>query len=197
MAIESGQFVNKTDIQNFFKTNVTSIVKSNVYHSSRIPTFSGSAGSANAIPAGDLDAVGNIPDTISITGEIISGTTIYNLMLTVIRNCTRVRNFSSSYKFNNQGNQVTQATSSGVAVFKQSLPSVSSSYDRNKNGSLISNITPANNITNQIGAKDRLTTLCNTMISSWQSVRNDKVVYNYYSCHSSCHSSCHGDRSRR
>ena len=198
MAIESGQFVNNTDIQNYFRDNVINIVKSNVYHSSRIPTLSGTAGSRNAIPAGDLDAVGNIANTINIpTSGVINGTTIYNLMLTLIRNCTRVRNFRSSYIFNNQGNQTTQATTSGKAVFKQSLPAIIRDYTRNKNGSLISNITPDNTITGQIGSPSRLKTLCDNMKNAWQNVCNDAVVYTVVTCHSSCHSSCHGNRGRR
>lgn len=193
MAIATNQIVTRTDVQNYFRDNVINVIKSNAYHSGWIPTYSGSAGARNAIPAGDLDAYGNTPDNITLSGGIINGGTVYNVMLTLIRNATRVRNFTSSYIYNGS----TQATVSGKAIFKQSLPAIAASYTRNKNGSLINNVTPTNNVSGRIASVSTITALCNNMKSAWQNVCNDRLVYTVVTCHSSCHDSCHGDRSRR
>ena len=118
-------------------------------------------------------------------------------MIAVMKNCSRVRNFTSNLYFNTNGNNALERTITGKAVFKSTLTTVPSGYTRNKNGSLLVNPNVTNNISGKTGNLDRLNALCYAMFEGWKSASKDQLVYNYYSCHSSCHSACHGSRGRR
>ena len=127
----------------------------------------------------------------------INGTVVYNIMIAVMKNCSRVRNFTSNLYFNTNGNNALERTITGKAVFKSTLTTVPSGYTRNKNGSLLVNPNVTNNISGKTGNLDRLDALCYAMLEAWKVASKDQLVYNYYSCHSSCHSACHGSRGRR
>ena len=118
-------------------------------------------------------------------------------MIAVMKNCSRVRNFTSNLYFNTNGNNALERTITGKAVFKSTLTTVPSGYTRNKDGSLLVNPNVTNNISGKTGNLDRLDALCYAMLEAWRSASKDQLVYNYYSCHSSCHSACHGSRGRR
>ena len=196
MALVTGSIVNKEDIINKFKANIIDIVTSNAYSNSNIPRINGQAGTFSAVVQADLGGVNEIQN-ISLDSGIISGTTVYNIMIAVMKNCSRVRNFTSNLYFNTNGNNALERTITGKAVFKSTLTTVPSGYTRNKNGSLLVNPNVTNNVSGKTGSLDRLDALCNAMLAAWKSASKDQLVYNYYSCHSSCHSSCHGSRTRR
>lgn len=197
MALVTGSIVNKEDIINKFKTNIIDIVTSNAYSNSNIPKITGQAGTVPAVVKADLGGISEIKN-ISLDSGIINGTTVYNIMIAVMKNCSRVRNFTSNLYFETNGNKALEKTLTGKAVFKPTLATVPSGYTRNKNGSLLVNPNVTNNVSGKTGSLDRLDALCNAMLEAWKSASKDQLVYNYYSCHSSCHSSCHNDhRGRR
>lgn len=196
MTLAKNNIVLRQDVINKFKSNVIDIVTSGAYSNSNIPQISGQGGTFPAVSQSDLGDINEISN-ITLGSGIINGTTIYNIMITVMKNCSRVRNFTSNLYFETDGNKALEKTMTGKAVFKTSLPGVPSGYTRNKDGSLTVNPSVANNISGNIGNLDRLNTLCNNMLNAWKAAAADQMVYNYYSCHSSCHSSCHGSRSRR
>ena len=196
MALAKNNIVTRTDVINKFKTNVIDIVLSNTYSNSNIPQITGTAGTFPAIVQNDLGGKNEISN-ITLGSGIINGTTVYNIMIAVMKNCSRVRNFTSNLYFNNNGTSSIEKTMTGKAIFKNSLPTVPSGYTRSKDGNLLVNPSVTNNISNTIGDLDKLNTLCNNMINNWKKVCADEIVYNYYSCHSSCHSSCHDSRTRR
>lgn len=191
MAVAENSIVTRTDTQNYFKTNVVDIVLKDAYSSGDVPSISGSGGSYAAIPSGDVGVRGDITG-ITISSGTINGTTVYNLMIAVIKNCSRVRNFTTNYYWDNS----LQKTLSGKAVFKTTLPTIISGYKRDVNGSLLINPSVTNNVTGKIVTTSVLKTLCDNMLKAWQSARDKKITYGIYTCHSSCHSS-HSSRSRR
>ena len=196
MALVTGSIVNKEDIINKFKANIIDIVTSNAYSNSNIPRINGQAGTFSAVVQADLGGVNEIQN-ISLDSGIISGTTVYNIMIAVMKNCSRVRNFTSNLYFETNGNKALENTITGKAIFKSTLTTVPSGYTRNKDGSLLVNPNVTNNISGKTGNLDRLDALCYAMLEAWKSASKDQLVYNYYSCHSSCHSACHGSRGRR
>ena len=96
MAITANQLVQEADIVNLFKTNVYNIViSSDLYHSGKRPSLSGTAGTF-VIPAADMDplsAVNGYNPNLGNKDEIISAGTIYNVLLNILRNYSRIRNF--------------------------------------------------------------------------------------------------------
>ena len=196
MALVTGSIVDKEDIINKFKANIIDIVTSNAYSNSDIPQITGQAGTFSAVVQADLGGVNEIKN-ISLDNGIISGTTVYNIMIAVMKNCSRVRNFTSNLYFETNGNKALENTITGKAIFKSTLTTVPSGYTRNKDGSLLVNPNVTNNISGKTGNLDRLDALCYAMLEAWKVASKDQLVYNYYSCHSSCHSACHGSRGRR
>lgn len=197
MALVTGNIVNKNDVINKFKANVIDIITSNAYSNSNIPQITGQAGTVPAVVKADLGGVNEIKN-ITLGDGIINGTTIYNIMIAVMKNCSRVRNFTSNLYFETDGNKALEKTMTGKAIFKPTLATVPSGYTRNKNGNILTDPKVTNNVSNKIGDLDRLDTLCKAMLEAWKTASKDQLVYNYYSCHSSCHSNCHGaGRTRR
>ena len=196
MALVTGSIVDKEDIINKFKANIIDIVTSNAYSNSDIPQITGQAGTFSAVVQADLGGVNEIKN-ISLDSGIINGTTVYNIMIAVMKNCSRVRNFTSNLYFETNGNKALENTITGKAIFKSTLTTVPSGYTRNKDGSLLVNPNVTNNISGKTGNLDRLDALCYAMLEAWKTASKDQLVYNYYSCHSSCHSACHGSRGRR
>ena len=196
MALVTGSIVNKEDVINKFKANIIDIITSDAYSDSNIPQITGQAGTVPAVVQADLGGVNEIKN-ISLDSGIINGTTVYNIMIAVMKNCSRVRNFTSNLYFETNGNKALENTITGKAIFKSTLTTVPSGYTRNKDGSLLVNPNVTNNISGKTGNMDRLDALCYAMLEAWRSASKDQLVYNYYSCHSSCHSACHGSRGRR
>ena len=95
MALVTGSIVNKEDIINKFKANIIDIVTSNAYSNSNIPRINGRAGTFSAVVQADLGGVNEIQN-ISLDNGIINGTVVYNIMIAVMKNCSRVRNFTSN-----------------------------------------------------------------------------------------------------
>lgn len=197
MALITGSIVNKEDVINKFKANIIDIITSDAYSDSNIPQITGQAGTVPAVVQADLGGVNEIKN-ISLDSGIINGTTVYNIMIAVMKNCSRVKNFTSNLYFETDGNKELEKTITGKAIFKSTLATVPSGYTRNKDGNILTDPKVTNNVSNETGDLDRLDTLCNAMLEAWKSASKDQLVYNYYSCHSSCHSSCHNDhRGRR
>ena len=196
MTLAKNNIVLRQDVINKFKSNVIDIVTSGAYSNSNIPQISGKGGTFNAVSQNDLGGINEISN-ITLGAGIINGTTVYDIMIAVMKNCSRVRNFTSNLYFNTNGTSSLEKTITGKAVFKTALPTVLSGYERNKNGGLTVNPSVSNNISGNIGNLDRLNTLCTNMLNAWKAAAADRMVYNYYSCHSSCHSSCHDSRTRR
>lgn len=197
MALVTGSIVNKEDVINKFKANIIDIITSDAYSDSNIPQITGQAGTVPAVVQADLGGVNEIKN-ISLDSGIINGTTVYNIMIAVMKNCSRVRNFTSNLYFETDGEKALEKTMTGKAIFKSSLAAAPSGYTRNKDGNILVDPKVTNNVSGKTGDLDRLDTLCNAMLEAWKAASKDQLVYNYYSCHSSCHSSCHNDhRGRR
>ena len=196
MTFQTGSIVTRDDVVSYFETNVKEVVTLNSYYYTRIPTFSGDAGTVNAIPQADLDTIDSI-SSLSLSDGMIYGSTVYDAMIALVKNYTRVRNFTSYYQYQSDDGYSTQSTVTGKAIFQTTLPTVASNYSRSKDGSLLVDPSVSDNLSGNIGTVSRVQTLVSNLVSAWESARNDSIVYYYYCCHSSCHSSCHGNRGRR
>lgn len=195
MAITTDQLTRPADVTDLFKTNVVNIVvSSDLYHSGRLPSLSGTAGTFR-VPSADMDPrsavqVGTID--IGSAGEVISGQTVYNVLLGILRNFSRVRNFKFELYYNNK----LEKSMSGKGVFKKTLPAVASGFTRNLNGSLMAEPSVSNSISGTSPDAGDITQLFTNMLNAWRTIANTQLVYKYMSCHSNCHSD-HSDRSRR
>lgn len=194
MAITANQLVQEADIVDLFKTNVYNIViSSDLYHSGKRPSLSGTAGTF-VIPAADMDplsAVNGYNPNLGNKDEIISAGTIYNVLLDILRNYSRIRNF----RFELFWNDALEKSVSGKGVFKENLSSIASPWQRNLND-LAAEPKVSNTIANTTPDAGDMTQLFTNMLNAWKSIANTTLVYKYMSCHSSCHSS-HSDRGRR
>ena len=195
MAITTDQFTRPADVTNLFKTNVVNIVvSSDLYHSGRLPSVSGTAGTFR-VPAADMDPLSAVQvGTIDIgsAGEVISGQTVYNVLLGILRNFSRVRNFRFELYYN--GNL--ERSMAGKGVFKKTLPAIGGDYRRNLNGSLMAEPSVSNSISGTSPDAGDITQLFTNMLNAWRTIANTQLVYQYMSCHSSCHSD-HSNRGRR
>lgn len=195
MAITTDQFTRPADVTNLFKTNVVNIVvSSDLYHSGRLPSVSGTAGTFR-VPAADMDPLSAVQvGTIDIgsANEVISGQTVYNVLLGILRNFSRVRNFKFELYYNNR----LERSVSGKGVFKKTLPAIGGDYKRNLNGSLMAEPSVSNSISGTSPDAGDITQLFTNMLNAWRTIANTQLVYQYMSCHSSCHSD-HSNRGRR
>jgi hypothetical protein len=195
MAITTDQLTRPADVTNLFKTNVVNIVvSSDLYHSGILPSLSGTAGTF-IVPAADMDPLSAVQvGTIDIgsTDEDISGQTVYNVLLGILRNFSRVRNFRFELYYN--GNL--ERSMAGKGVFKTTLPAIGGGYIRNLNGSLMAEPSVSNSISGTSPDAGDITRLFTNMLNAWRTIANTQLVYQYMSCHSSCHSD-HANRGRR
>lgn len=198
MAIETDEIVNLNDVSDLFKTNVAAIVLEKAYSVSEPPKLTGTAGTFQ-IPANDLGTRADVTiDRLDFgeQGEIIKGTTVFNVMMEALKNFSRVRNFTFELYYKSDSGNTKEKSLSGKAIFVKTLPAVPEKYTRNINGNLIVTPIVENTITGVSPDPGDMVQLCTNMLKAWEKIAKTELKYQYMSCHSSCHSS-HSNRGRR
>lgn len=196
------------DTRNRINTNYVNNIIANNYHNGNVPRYSGPYGTFNAIPTGDLDsyasaqASNNTANSMGSSGSIISMSALYNALNTIGQNLSRIRYFTSTLKAgaNNNGGGVTYydaATISGRAIFRTSLPGISSGYTRDRNGNLVVNPGVGDMLTGKVISTSLLDQVLQQFTNAQNSAANVRITYTYTSCHTNCHNSCHDNRGRR
>ena len=224
MANKNEKVVNNSFTKQFID-NINSIVLNKAVDVNTIPNFSGSAryngsyysaGTAvafnnpPAIPSNDLDSIASAINeesklsNIGGTGSKVKGELIYTTLCDIVKRLTRVRNFTSKWYHKTQGSYALVASSSGKAVFKETLPpiqgtaniannSITSGWERSINGTTIQNVAiPNSGISDHKSIlAEGLNNFFTTLNETWIAASNSPINYTFYSCHNNCHSNCH------
>lgn len=225
--------VTPSSIVNQFVNNVNAVILNGASDQNSPPLFNGSVVYNNdytnpnysaafinppAIPVADLDFKSNaVGSTASIgsVGTVVTGVSIYNTLVDLVRKLTRVRNFSSAWYHQTGSSYALITTSSGRAMFKESLPAVqgtggiaantpTSGWARSINGTT----TQAISVANPGIAKgssilaSSINSFFTNLNNSWAAAAVNTISYTFYSCHANCHNNCHSSchssgRSRR
>ena len=215
MGLQEKNKINANDVKDYFINNVINFAISNAVDNNSIPRFSGSQnGYTNplSLPPGDLknrnDAANEFKNAFTLPekGKKISVRDIYNAVIHIMGKMSTIRRFDSNWyhKVNNDLRLINSR--SGKAVFKESLPGLhgfnpgsnvkTDGWSRNKGSALQSFPSYSFSPGEKIKASDVIN-FFNDLRGKWQSLYNNAIVYNYYTCHNNCHSNCHGRRGRR
>lgn len=226
MAVVENDEIGKRALIDNFKNNLLSAMMSGVVQSTNIPRFSGSAGpftSPAALPANQI-AMYSDP-TVNISSDEVSASNTYNALKVIVDGLTRIRYFTSNWYFQTNNSQGLVNSISGTALFNATIPSLPTyNAGRKANGysgwartiagtgagvatnaaaritsslsvanpMVINNVVNASNLT----PRTLTATFFNNLFNAWASNRNNRITYNFYTCHSNCHASCN-PRSRR
>lgn len=186
----AGAKISVSSILNDFNITVLQAIKADAYHSGRLPT----EGGYQCIPPSMLDNIDTIQlPYIGSTGSKVTATVIYNNLVSLTANLTRMGTFSwvRRYKSTDRYGVVTyeiRGTLSGKAFF-------TTAYVRSLNAVGTADVLPGSRIT-----AHGMNTLMANLINSWRN--SSKYHYSYTceechnqchnNCHNSCHNSCHG-----
>lgn len=227
MAVATNNEINKADTLNTFKSNLLTAIFSGVKGTNNPPRFSGTAGPFSnplALPTNQLDST--TQPSAAISGIECNANETYSAFKAVIDNLTRIRYFTSNWYFQTNNTLGLINTQSGTAIFLSTIPGLStyntgtktngySGWSRTITGTgsstsptgsakLTSSLTVENTLfTNQEIEAAKVTpytlntALFNKLFNSWAANRNNRITYNYYTCHSNCHSNWLNWRSRR
>ena len=163
-----------------------------------------------AIPIGDLarNNIGSLGISNPNKEEQISGQTVFNVLISLVRTMTAVKKFNSTWHNKTNSTTVIVNTVSGTAVFNSSLPGVTpysevgssncAGWTRNYN-SAVDNISTGNVFTRDSVIDDaKANTFFDALKAEWDNLYNSKVMdYHLYTCHYNCHSNCHSSGRHR
>lgn len=197
MSVAQNQTIVKNEVINLFNTNIKNVIGASLYHSGNHMKYSTPA-STEALPT---DQYGGNLDAFTISDTQITASTIYNTLVNLVKNYTRVRNTTSvSYLLTESrtNGSVTsssdnvQQTLTGKVAYGVTVPSVSGStrpyYVKSPNDTAMTkNISPANpGITqNTTILASHITTFFNNLKSAWDSIYNNNAIrFEYHYCHS-------------
>ena len=200
MAVASQNVITSADTINYFNNQANTVLNTATYHSGSYPYFSGTAGSTTnpiAIPSGQLAA--KSITYLNAQSGTMTASSLWSAINSIARTFNKVRKWSSTWQFNNNGAYGTVQTISGTAVFNTSFPGVPDGWGRSggnvdlwpsADGTLAAQhvITPAS-LTNTVA----------NCYNTWYAncINANTISYTLYTCHSSCHSSCYTERNRR
>lgn len=179
----AGAKISISSILNDFNSTVIQAIKQDAYHSGRLPA----EGGYQCIPASMLDNINNIQlPNIGTTGSKVDANTIYNNLVQLTANLTRMGTFSwiRRYRSTDRYGVVsyqTRGTLSGKAFF-------TTAYIRSLNAVGRVDVLPGSRITAQ-----GMNAMMANMITSWRNSSKYHYQYTQEECHSECHSNCHSD----
>ena len=223
MSLTAGSKIKQADIASNFSTNVVDAIFAGAYHNANVPLFGGKVyrntsyyaadsvlafSAPEAIPQQDLDAPVAPAANTGLTGEKITGATVYTALTNVVANLSRVRNFNSYWYHQNNGSFSLVETKSGKAVFKphfDALPAYSAVNSTAVAGRTRSVNVPLQAINvddstvkaGKIASAANIITFFNNLKTAWSTASANAITYQLYTCHRNCHNNCHGSRGRR
>ena len=223
MAVQTNDVMVKQELIENFNTNLLNAIYSGAYHLTNLPRFKGSAGiwsNPQAIPSSQLSTATRpelkINDTMPTAGNT------YLAMKTIVDGLTRIRYFTSNWYYQTNSSHGLINSVSGTAIFLASIPGVPTySSGANKSGwtrtitgpgagaasTASATLTTVLTVTNplkqnevilasKITPKDLNNSLYNYLYNAWAANRNNRLTYNFYTCHNNCWGACN-PRSRR
>ena len=225
MAVSVDDIIVKKEVTSIFKENLLTAIYAGVVGNNNVPKFNGTQGSFRApaaIDPGQLDS--SVPVEPTIPSEIVTAADTYDALKKVVDGLTKIRYYTSNWYYQSQDALALVETKSGIAAFKpivSSLPAYNknqktegySGWSRNIQGTAATESAYVNLIeilevvnpfrvneliqANQVQPYTLNATLFNNLFKAWEQVRNKRVTYNYYTCHSNCHSNWTNARRRR
>lgn len=217
MGIVSGDKITKTDVVNYFNTNMVNVAYNGLnYHSGNVPTYTATAQSgtqggsmstitgAQAIPSNQLSNNTKPSMTVAqITDDVITASTIVKKMKEIATNCSRIRNTISRWYHDTSGTNNLVQTITGKAVYLATTPAISGTskpyYTKAPNVTAMTTASSANSgdiSKSNIAKASSIASFITNMVNEWNTRYNTTITYTYYTCHSVCHSSCY-TRARR
>ena len=176
-------------------TNVSIISKSHLKNAAEMTT------SAEKAVAANLAA-----------GKDVKTTDVYNALMAVLNTLSTIRSYRATSYYNNHGSQQVRGTSSGTAIFNNSIPTSINEYSPQNNNVNISQggkydtgnpkySAGVKNVLSQ-GAEvsaEKLVDFFKSTAKEWKTYRDSQpLTYGLYACHSNCHGNCHdSSRGRR
>ena len=227
MAVAANNIIDKSETLDIFKTNLLTAIFSGVKGINNMPRFVGTAGSFTnpvAIPTNQLD--NTTKPSASLSDIVCQAGNTYRAFKNIIDNLTRIRYFTSNWYFQTNSTLGLVNTQSGTAIFLARIPGLTpystttmidgtSGWTRTitGTGSQVGStgtapLTSTLNVENTLKENDIIsvskvtpytlnTALFKKLYDAWASNRNNRITYNYYTCHSNCHSNWVNTRSRR
>lgn len=177
----AGAKISISSVLNDFNSTVLQAIKQNAYHSGRLPM----EGGYQCIPPSMLDNINNIQlPYIGTTGSKVNANTIYNNLVALTANLTRMGTFSwvRRYKSTDRYGVVTyetRGTLSGKAFF-------TTAYIRSLNAVGRADVLPGSRITAQ-----GMNSLMTNMINAWRNTSKYHYSFTCEECHNQCHNNCH------
>ena len=226
MAIVTAEKIVATADVTTFVNNIKSYVAGKInYDYNNPPRFTGTStfnssysnatsytGQSNpvAIPISDLarNNIASLGISKPVKEEQVSGQTVFNVLIGLVRTMTAVEKFSSTWHNKTNGTTVIVNSVSGTAVFNPSLPDVTPysevgssncvGWTRNANSSL-EKISTSNTFNKDSIIDDaKANAFFDALKAEWDNLYNSKVMeYHLYTCHYNCHSNCHSSGRHR
>lgn len=224
MAVAQNNEIKKQELIDNFSNNLLNAMFSGQYHLTNLPRFSGTAGSwtnPQAIPSSQLST--NTKPGITIADTVCTASTVYSQCKTVVDSLTRIRYFTSNWYWQTNSNHGLVNSVSGSAIFLATIPMVPA-YPGTGNGrsgwtrtitgagsgaasTSSATITSTLTVTNPLNQNKEIkaseitpytlnAALFNYLYNAWNANRNNRITYNFFTCHSNCYFACQS-RSRR
>lgn len=183
MALSTDQIINPSDIVSGFTASVVNSILSGAYHTGNPPM----EGGRQCVPTYMMDHINNLPRTTSVgsTNTIVTASTIYYSLMSIVANLTRVGTFSWVRTFNTEGVISVVGSMGGKVVF---APGYAVSLATTSDGGVV---------TNNIISTSAINALFSNLYSAWS--RSNRPTYNgrqddcHVQCHTNCHQNCHGN----
>ena len=207
MTITTSNKVSRSlEIQEFTANVIQFAYSNSPWSSSNMPKFTtGTVNGANAIPPSQLDSA--VQPTVSLSAGLVSASQIVNALINATQRLTRIRACTCNGYYQNGSAFQLQQTLSGKAIF---LPITTDNFNKTQGSTpwwskspntttmtqnLPSIDTSKFNKSNLISASN-LNNFIQALRNAWNTTYNNRVTYNYYTCHTNC-VSCYCARGRR
>jgi hypothetical protein len=143
-------------------------------------------GSYEMVPSNILAPLSSVSSpSVGVTGNVINALTIYNNLVAVTNDLTRVGTWTYIRTYNDNGSVTTQRQANGKALY-------TSAYKKT-----ITNPANADVASGKTIKVSSLNQLFANLLSAWNAtakyVNNKRVDLCHSNCHSNCHSDCHSN----
>lgn len=181
--------ISKSGIVNRFDDLVRDVANSGIQWGTNSKPFTEMPN--NRYAGGTGGASSNISGS-SITGDLVTASTIRSVLETEARKYTNIRKQNAKLNVTGPGGNTGSRPTAGV-VFNQTKVAHLDTGNRAN----LSSISSSGVQSGDVISDSTLETYLNRIKTAYNTIRNTTVTDQIDVCHASCHSSCHGSRGRR
>jgi len=212
MAVQTNDEITKTELINNFKNNLLVVMFSGLNSTNNPVYFSGTRETfTNPLAINTNQLESSTQPEITIPDEEISAAGTYAALKSIVDSLTKIRRYTSTWYHSDHGTLGRVDGKEGTAIFKDTIPALTTfnkstrtsganGWERTVNGAsgtTAQNVTLTKTltVTNPFVVDDEIQasqvtpytlddTLFNNLFEAWDAVRNEKITYTYYTCHS-------------